>query len=501
MPQRRRKSTKRRSHKVSGTSLLKSVQKAEARRKYPGSQLFYDRASGAYFPKHTEATLKTFGESFGSADYAQKRARQNSGYKGLGDYSSSWSKYRKYIPRALGAGYGMYRGGLGGATKGWGAGAGVSKYMGWGDYNSGGNTDYGQPVENQIMPGGGTIMSVNSDPSNRTGDIIFEHTEFIQNVTSSTTTFDLKAFPINAGLAESFPFLSQLARNFTMYELQGLIFEYRPTSGEFGNTTNALGKVIMATNYDPDADPFVESVNMSNYDYATSCKPSVMMRHGVECAPSQSATKMQYIRTEAATRDKIFTDIGLFQIATEGIPFTGTLGELWVTYKVKLSRSRIFREPNTLPTAYFAYERGDLTSLITAAKPLGNIPKISGPDNIAIEPTWGGINVGASINGPTLAPVGSVWNVCVRYRTYHTATSVEVPVWTSSSDVNTGSIFPAPVSASNQWNNNVYDLILNYKIEVISLGTPWALQGFDTATLFDNNFTDMEIQVFVYRAA
>jgi len=230
-------------------------------------------------------------------------------------------------------------------------------------------------LTNQIMAGSGQRpLSVNASRGT-SGDVFLSHREFISNVFASTTatvtngtalptatnlsTFTNITFPINTGLANTFPWLSQLAQNFTLYELQGLIFEYRPTSGEFGNLAgNSLGKVIMATDYDPDATPFTSSVQMENYDYATSCKPSQHMAHGVETKRTQTSVNMMYVRTGNVSRDKVFTDLGLFQIATEGVPVTtpayssstasGTyttnaaIGELWVTYKVKLSRATLY---------------------------------------------------------------------------------------------------------------------------------------------------------------
>ncbi len=53
-----------------------------------------------------------------------------------------------------------------------------------------------------------------------------------------------------------------------------------------------------------------------------------------------------YVRTAASTKAKSFTDLGYFVVGTEGIPFaaagTQILGELWVTYRVKLSRANLY---------------------------------------------------------------------------------------------------------------------------------------------------------------
>lgn len=308
--------------------------------------IWYDRVSKNYAPRSTPETMKLFGESWENADYGQKMSRRRHGYRGLGDYS----RPRGFLGRLGNAVVGGY--------KGWRSG---SRFSGFGDYEAeataaGGDAaveTYGGAVDNQLIAGGNAPIAVNTE-GDRTGDINFAHTEFVGNVVANQTSFENRSYAINPGLASTFPFLSQIARNFTLYEFHGLIFEFRPTSGEFGGNSNALGKVIMVTNYDPDGSNFTDSVSMENYDYATATKPSLTARHGVETAPQQQALRMNYIRTsDNVSRDKIFTDVGNFQIATEGVPNTGILGELWVTYRVKLSRSLLSSQPEEFSYAHY----------------------------------------------------------------------------------------------------------------------------------------------------
>lgn len=222
---------------------------------------------------------------------------------------------------------------------------------------------------NQLIKGSGQKPLQVNPSKDLSGDIYLSHREFVGNVqaqytnpgatlTSATTVqsgYAVSQYYINAALYDTFPWLSQVAQNFSMYEFIGLIFEYRPTSGEYGNTnSNALGKVVMATQYDPDAPAFGSTVQMENYDYATACKPSEHMLHGVETKSSQRFSNMLYTRNGASTKDRILTDLGLFQIATEGVPLTApsgllqgasttvNIGELWVTYRVRLSRANLF---------------------------------------------------------------------------------------------------------------------------------------------------------------
>ena len=210
---------------------------------------------------------------------------------------------------------------------------------------------------NQIIKGGSKRPLTFASAKNLSGDVYITHREFVQNVTvqppvggtGGSTPFTISTVQLNPGLVASFPFLSQIAQAFTLYEFLGLVFEYKPTSGEYGSSSsNQLGKVIMATNYDPDAPAFTNSVSMENYDYANSSKPSVGLLHGVESKHSTRATNVLYTRSGTSAKDKIFTDVGTFYIATEGIQFANSqnataaiVGELWVSYKVKFSRANV----------------------------------------------------------------------------------------------------------------------------------------------------------------
>jgi len=272
----------------------------------------------------------------------QAMARKAFRYYGPGDYGATGNQY------------GLFNFGSGALT---GAASG-NRVSGLGDYSGGDNT----PQSNQIVEGStDKPLSVNAS-YDLSGDVYFSHREFVGNVYATATNsavtaqtvssdFTLVSYPINAAIEGTFPWLSQVASNFTMYKFMGCIFEYRPTSGEMSNAGSAaLGKVVMATQYDPDAPSFPSSVVMENYDYAHACKPSQRQLHGVETKPSQTATEMLYTRNGPVTKDRVFTDYGNFQIATEGVPISCpassttsvVLGELWVSYKVKLSRAQLF---------------------------------------------------------------------------------------------------------------------------------------------------------------
>lgn len=291
-----------------------------------------------------------FGATYATANDGAKALRRAAGYYGKGGYSflngflsgnsvsmgnQSYTGYGKYIKPFSGNSFKLFGHDLLKVP---------NKILGLGDYSSGN-------VTNQIMGGATGPISVNSS-GDLSGDIVLNHTEFVGNLTATGTStgisaFQNSSFPLNPGLSQTFPWLAQLAQNFILYQFEGLIFQYRPTSGEFGSANgNTLGKITMATQYDSDAAPFSSGIEAANYDYAMTCKPSASMEHGVETARSQQPLGMSYIRTGQSNKDKVFTDIGYLQVMTEGIPIpnnaTGTIGEIWVTYKVRLSRATLF---------------------------------------------------------------------------------------------------------------------------------------------------------------
>lgn len=285
----------------------------------------------------------------GTANKHQMAMRNALNYYGEGDY---WEDAEKGalagagIGGMVGAGFGSAAAGAGsvpGAVVGSAIGAGLGGAIGLGTglYDQYfGKGDYGKTV-NQIVSGGRNPITVNQG-ADRTGDILISQTEYLGNVTASAD-FKIEQYELNPGIHKTFPFLSQLANNYELYEWDGLMVCYKPLSGE-GGSDNVLGKVIMCTNYDPSALPFKNSLEMQNYDYCSTGKPSQTIIHGVETAGRSKVTNMLYVRNSSTSRDKVFTDIGKLFIATEGMPTsaTGAIGELHITYRIRLSRAKLY---------------------------------------------------------------------------------------------------------------------------------------------------------------
>jgi hypothetical protein len=141
-----------------------------------------------------------------------------------------------------------------------------------------------------------------------------------------------------------FNWLAALSQQFETYEIHGLAFEFKSTSGELSTASTALGSVIFAADYNALSAPFLNKATMENYDGAVSCKPSEHCVFGMECSQSQLPNTHRYIRTNGMDikGDQRLYDLGEVTVATVGCPTAGAvLGELWVTYHVRLYQPQL----------------------------------------------------------------------------------------------------------------------------------------------------------------
>jgi hypothetical protein len=193
-----------------------------------------------------------------------------------------------------------------------------------------------------------TLLNNQAPKFGKTTATRLRHSEFVMDVTTASTAGEfynrqLQICPTNL---TTFPWLQRIARNYEEYKFHGLVFYYKPTSGTaVGSTNTALGTVVMATQYDVTADPFVDKKAMEAYEYSSSCIPCDDMIHPVECDPRDNPLDVMYTRTgvlQNTSQDRRFHDLGNFNIATVGGQAADvTLGELWVSYDVELLKPRL----------------------------------------------------------------------------------------------------------------------------------------------------------------
>lgn len=209
-------------------------------------------------------------------------------------------------------------------------------------------------------------------------EIVIEKEEYIGDIISSSSanTFKVQQWPINPGMGVTFPWLSQVAANFEMYQLESCCFEYRTFSCDALNTVNtALGSVIAVVDYDSSDTAFTSRSQMENSDLARSAKPSESFLMHVETRARQSFSGNKlYVRTTdlsaAADTNRAIDiktyDVGQLYVATTGFQGTSVnAGSIYVKYRFRLFKP-ILDKPGSMNLTAILYPT-DLSTVTASA--------------------------------------------------------------------------------------------------------------------------------------
>lgn len=253
----------------------------------------------------------------------------------------------------------------------------IRKYTGYGSYSEVGN----RGMNGQQAP---KITNGALDE----GCIVISHKEYLGEVYSSSDKdiMAVASYKLNPGNEESFPFLSKIANNFQEYRFEGLCFTFRSmyadataVSQASGTpSTNAQGSVVMATQYDPTEERPTAKQEIVNMEYSQTAKPSETMMHFVECKKGASPLTNLYIAATAESQkgDERFYNFGTFNIATLGIPAEeAVLGELWVSYQVRLYKPRLIINSAANQRYFFWGAKG--TNVALDESPFGVVDMIN----------------------------------------------------------------------------------------------------------------------------
>lgn len=220
-------------------------------------------------------------------------------------------------------------------------------------------------------------------------------------IVNMTQLFTNNEFPINPGLPQTFPRLSQMAQMFEQYRINGLVFFFVPFSANaIGGTDLAVGQVIMATDYDMNDTPFVNEIEALSAQFSNSGRPFDAISHAVECKRSLQMEDWLLVRSDnsESVGTKVGYDLGIFQLMTAGAQADyNNAGQLWVSYDVTF-QNPIYHEGDVGgATAAF------VLNSVTNADPFGssatNVP--SAENNLDVTPNLDGVVFGNSV-GPGL---------------------------------------------------------------------------------------------------
>lgn len=217
------------------------------------------------------------------------------------------------------------------------AGSQLAKFFGHGDYHLHGNS---------LLGGDLTKMSSAKFSKDGIRGTRITEREYIGDIVAGalvagSTTFTSSSFELNPTTPTTFPWLSRIANLYDQWEPHGIVFEFVSTSSEYNGSSQALGTVIMATDYDPYDSNFANKQQMENSDYACSSKPAEGLLHGIECAVTERPTRILYTDT-ANGAPRTSYSLGRFQVATQGMSVANVnLGELWISYDITFYKKQL----------------------------------------------------------------------------------------------------------------------------------------------------------------
>jgi len=233
-----------------------------------------------------------------------------------------------------------------------------------------------------------TAAKIAGNPYAPGGSMRVSHREYIGEVLGSTSVFLNTKYPINPGMAVTFPWLSSVASDFEEYSFSKLAFHYEPEK-----PTSAAGYVMMAIDYDPaDAVPTTKQQLAA----ALGAVRTPVWSNVRDDAASSQLKKQQslYLRsgTLASNLDIKTYDQGFLNIAVGNCADATFIGELWVEYDVTFRVPQLNQSAELIASS-LAIAGGGTISL---AAPFGTVPVYIG-----------GLDIAASAATLTFNTVGS----------------------------------------------------------------------------------------------
>jgi len=204
-------------------------------------------------------------------------------------------------------------------------------------------------IGNDLIDGLGQGVPKFSSVNSEEGALIMSFSEYLGDVYGSDV-FDNQSFRLNAGLAKTFPTLSQHALNFEEWEPMQMIAIYKPKITEnLASTDGQLGTILMYTDYNGDDAPKTSKQHMIQSYGVSNGRVVDRLLHGIECDPKKLRGDCHYyVRSRSLVGvglDRSEYDHGLLQVAVTGCPtalVNQPLGELHLMYKVKLRKPKPF---------------------------------------------------------------------------------------------------------------------------------------------------------------
>lgn len=216
-----------------------------------------------------------------------------------------------------------------------------------------------------VIDEGNSPLMMHSDDDT----IIVRHREYVGEVYSAAVAgeFTVQNYPLQPGLDELFEWLAPIAGQYQEWIPMGIIAEFKSNSGEVvTGATNALGQVIMSTDYNAyNQQPFTNKAQMNNTVYSTNAKITQSFVHAIECDPRKNVMESLFVRSGPVPpgQPPQLYDLGTFAIASVGCQGESQdLGELWFSYEIALRKATLTQTAAAaIATDYFISNSQSMT--------------------------------------------------------------------------------------------------------------------------------------------
>lgn len=345
------------------------------------------------------------------------------------------------------------------------AGKALNSIMGHGAYTVQKNS----LMSDQSVPQFGSAMKED-------GAIRIRHREYITDVVSSSSTgaFKIDSYKISPSEPSTFPFLSQIASNFEEFMFEGLLFEFVSTSGSI-SSTQSLGTVCMATQYNSNSLQYVNKQQMETGAYSCSGCACNNLMHPIECdkavTPSGGIFYTQRPQLASTADDQRWSNLGIFNIATQGVSGTSVnLGELWISYDCILAKPILIAS-----SGQFDHWACKPPVGLASATPLAS--------NLALSTNSTGFTTVNTTTGLTITIDPSFNGNFVVIYTYTTSSSTNVaPIITPSAGVSINLLLSGNTDYSYIVSGTIANVTMVAFLQMKSTGVPGIL-GFGSATV------------------
>jgi hypothetical protein len=207
------------------------------------------------------------------------------------------------------------------------------------------------------------VPTITGSPYAGDGRVRVRHREYVADVSTSGTTFEVTSFSLNPGLSASFPWLSCLAQLYESYVFHDLRIIY-----ETQKSASTDGTVMLAVDFDAtDVDPANKQQLMS---YHNAVRSAVWQECMFVCSREDlKKLPQRYVRMGdlAANQDVKTYDVGNLFAAVQGLSSSG-IGELYVEYDVELITPQL--DPNARLDALCAVITG--AGSVSKSAPFGS---------------------------------------------------------------------------------------------------------------------------------